>query len=88
MSLGGTSCGSCGLYVPLVVLVFLWTVNEFLRGRLKPQISGILALLIFGFCGAAFFVSRWLVGFLALLGSFALSALFRTPALWIAKEDG
>ncbi|MBC8030989.1 MAG: hypothetical protein H7Z16_12825 [Pyrinomonadaceae bacterium] len=72
--------------VPLVVIVFLWTLNEFLQGRLKAQISGVLAILIFGLCGMAYFLSGWLVGVLALIGSFALAALFRAPALWTARK--
>lgn len=72
--------------VPLVVIGFLWSLNKFLRGGQKVLISGVLAILIFGFCGVAFFLSGWLVRFLALIGSFALAALFRTPALWTARR--
>lgn len=72
--------------VPLVVVIFLWTLNEFLRGRFKDILSGVLALLIFGLCIVAFFVSGWIIGLVALIGSFVLGALFRYPAFQVAKK--
>jgi len=72
--------------IPLVIVTFLWTLNDFLRGRGKELISGVLALLTFALCGVAFIVSGWLVGLIALVSSFVLGALFRYPALLIAKR--
>lgn len=72
--------------IPLIVVIFVWTLNEFLRGRLKEVISGVSALLIFALCIVAFFVSGWIIGLVALIGSFALAALFRYPAFLIAKK--
>lgn len=72
--------------IPWVVLVFLWTLNEFLRGRQKELIAGVLSTAMFGFVVVAFFVSGWKVGLGALLGSFVLSALFRPVALRVARK--
>ena len=72
--------------VPLIVIVFLWTLNEFLHGKLKTAISGVLAILVFALCAIAFFLSGWLIGLFAMVGSFVLAALFRNPALWVARK--
>ena len=72
--------------IPLIVVIFLWTLNEFLRGRLKEIISGVLAFLIFALCIVAFFVSGWLIGLAALVGSFILGALLHYPASLIARK--
>ncbi len=72
--------------VPLVVADFLWTLNEFLQGRLKGAISGFLALLIFVLIGIAFITSGWMIGAGALIGSFALSNFLRPLALAVARR--
>jgi hypothetical protein len=72
--------------IPLILAVFLWTLNEFLRGRLKEVISGVLALIIFLFVGIAFFISGWKIGVAALIGAFALSNLMRPLALMLARR--
>ena len=54
--------------------------------RLKEVISGVSALLIFALCIVAFFVSGWIIGLVALIGSFALGALFRYPVSLIARK--
>ncbi len=72
--------------VPLVLISFLWTLNEFLRGRLKEVISGILALLLFVLVGVAFLFSGWKWGLAALFGVFLLGNLFRPLALTIARR--
>ena len=70
--------------IPLAVFVFLWSLNEFLRGEMTQIISGVLALLIFGLVILAFFMSGWMFGLGALIGSFVLRALFHYPASVIA----
>jgi|GEM_PF-2729212 len=72
--------------VPLVVVVFLWTVNLFLRGSLKEIISAVLAILIFVFVAIAFVMSGWKIGIGALIGSFALVNLLRPIAVVIARR--
>lgn len=72
--------------LPLILVVFLWALNEFLRGRLKQIISGVLALLIFVLVGMAFFISGWKIGIGALVGAFALGNLLRPLALALARR--
>ncbi|MGH9340093.1 MAG: hypothetical protein ACRD1R_11035 [Acidobacteriota bacterium] len=72
--------------VPLAVFVFSWTLNEFLRGKLKETVGGVLALLIFGFVGLAFLFSGWLWGLGALVGAFILSNIYRPVALAVARR--
>jgi len=72
--------------IPLIVAVFLWTLNEFLRGRLKEITSGVLAILIFALVGMAFYISGWKIGIGALVGAFALSNLLRPIALTLARR--
>jgi len=72
--------------LPLVTVVFLWTLNEFLRGRSKELISSVLAILVFGLVGLAFLVSGWKIGLIALVGAFVLGSLFRGPALALARR--
>lgn len=71
---------------PLVVVVFLWTLNEFLNGRLKTVLSSALALGIFLLSGLAAAISGWKAGVAALLGSFILSNLMRPLALGLARR--
>ncbi len=72
--------------IPLILVVFLWTLNEFLRGRLKEIISDVLALLTFALVGTAFLISGWKVGIGALVGAFAISNLIRPLALGLARR--
>lgn len=72
--------------VPLIVVVFLWTLNEFFRGRSKEITSGVLALLVFLLVAIASFISGWKIGVGALVGAFVLSNLFRPLALMLAKR--
>lgn len=72
--------------IPLVVVVFLWTLNDFLNGRLKELISGILTLFIFAICIGASFVSGWLIGVAALVVALLLANVFRAPVLLIARK--
>lgn len=55
---------------PLVITIFFWSVNEYMRGRRSELISGFLAIVIFALIVVAFFHSGWLVGLIALTGSF------------------
>lgn len=71
--------------IPLPVIVFLWSLNEFMRGRLTQIISGALALLILGFILTAFILSGWVYGLIALIGSFVLGAVFHYHAGLIAS---
>jgi hypothetical protein len=73
--------------IPLIIIIIIWTINEFLRGRSKELIRGVLALFIFALCIVAFFVSGWIIGLLAFIGSFVLGALIRYPASLIAKNS-
>lgn len=66
--------------IPLLAILFLWSLNEFMRGRFTQIISGVLALLIFGLILLAFIVSGWFLGLVALIGSFVLGAIFHYPA--------
>lgn len=72
--------------IPLVLIVFLWTLNELLRGSLKETISGILALIIFMLVGVAFFVSGWEAAVGALIGAFILGNLLRPLAIPLARR--
>ncbi len=72
--------------IPLVIIVYLFTLNELLRGRSKETISGILVLSIFLIVGIAFFVSGWLYALGALLGSFILTNLLRPFAIAHARR--
>lgn len=72
--------------MPLILVIWLWALNEFLRGRLKEIISGVLALLIFVLVGMAFFISGWKIGVAALVGAFALGSLLRPLALTLARR--
>ena len=72
--------------VPLILVVFVWTLNEFLRGRLKEVTSGVLAVLIFLLVGVAFFISGWKIGIGALVGAFVLGNLLRPLALALARR--
>ncbi len=72
--------------VPLSLVVFLWTLNEYLRGSLKRLLSGILALLMFSLVGIACVISGWLAGIGALVGAFALINIFRPFALAVARR--
>lgn len=72
--------------IPLVLVVFLWTLNEVLRGRLKEVTGGVLAILIFAMVAIAFVVSGWKFGIGALLGAFVLANLLRPAALAVARR--
>jgi hypothetical protein len=72
--------------VPLILAVFLWTLNEFLRGSLKEVTSGVLALLMFLLVGVAFFISGWKIGIGALVGALVLVNLLRPLALGLARR--
>jgi hypothetical protein len=72
--------------VPPILVVFLWTLNEFLRGHLKEVTSGVLAILIFALVATAFVVSGWKVGIGALIGAFLLANLLRPAALAVARR--
>ncbi len=72
--------------IPLVIIVFLWSLNEFMRGKLTQIVSGILALTIFLLVVVAFVFSGWLFGLGALIGAFVFGALFHYPAGIIASK--
>jgi len=72
--------------IPLIVFVFLWTLNDFLRGHLKEVANVILFMLITLFTVIAFFVSGWKIGMVTIIGVFVTAALFRAPALAIARR--
>lgn len=48
--------------LPVVLLLFLWALNEHLSGRLKPMTSGVLSLTLLGLIVAAFCLSGWRAG--------------------------
>jgi hypothetical protein len=72
--------------IVLAGIVFLFSINERLHGRLKQVIGGVLAIAIFGMCGVAVYLWGWLTGMGALIGAFALGALLDNPSLWVAKK--
>ncbi|MEN6577590.1 MAG: hypothetical protein ABFD90_14690 [Phycisphaerales bacterium] len=72
--------------IPLILVVFLWTLNEFLRGRLKEVTSGVFAILILALVAIAFAVSGWKFGIGALVGAFVLASLLRPAALMVARR--
>jgi len=72
--------------IPLAIMTFLWTLNEFLRGRLKVVLSGILTILIIVIVAIAFVISGWKAGIAAIVGAFLLIIIFRPVALSVAKR--
>lgn len=72
--------------VPLLILIFLFTLNTFLRGSRKEQTEYELTLLIFLCIGLAFFLSGWTWGLAALASPFILPIMFRIPALLLARR--
>ena len=72
--------------IPLLILVFLWRLNECLNGSLKEPTSGVLAICVFALCGVAVWISGWVAGLLALVGSFFVANLFHAPALALARQ--
>ncbi|MFN0277647.1 MAG: hypothetical protein ACKVRN_03490 [Pyrinomonadaceae bacterium] len=72
--------------IPLVIVVFLWSLNEFMRGKLSQILSGVLALIIISLVIVAFFVSGWKFGLGALFSAFVLGALLNYPAGIIASK--
>lgn len=72
--------------IPLIITIFLWNLNEFLRGTLKRYINAGLALLIFVILGVAFFVSGWIIGLITVVGVAVLLAVLHYPALLVAKK--
>lgn len=71
--------------VPLILVTFVWTVNEFLKGQLSQLVSATLAVVIFGLVAVAFLVTGWQAGLAALFGAMALSALIRPLAATVAS---
>jgi len=67
-------------------MAFLWTLNEYLQGRLKEVASGIFTLLILVFVAIAFVISGWIVGIGALVGAFVLVIILRPVALAVARR--
>ena len=53
--------------VPIVLVVFLWALNEHLSGHLKDVTSGVLIWTVVGLIVAAFIVSGWKAGALSLV---------------------
>ncbi len=72
--------------MPLILLVFLWTLNEFLRGRLKEATSVVLAILVFAMIAVAFAVSGWRFGVGALVAVLVLVNLLRPAGLAVARR--
>ena len=58
--------------IPLVILAFLFSLNQFLHGLWKETISGCLRLLMIGCCLLALLLSGWKVGLFALVSVFLL----------------
>jgi hypothetical protein len=72
--------------IPLVVAIFLWVLNTFLRGSLKQVITGLLTSVIVALWVVAFFVSGWVVALDAVLASCVLAISFWYPALLIVRK--
>jgi len=68
------------LFLFLVCVCFLYTLNLFLRGAKKQIIEGVLGLLIVVTVIASFFLIDWRWGLVALISPFVLIGLFRPLA--------
>jgi len=64
--------------LPVVLLLFLWALNEHLSGRVKDVTSGVLAWTLFGLIVAAFCFSGWRAG-VACIVSVPVLGLVLTP---------
>lgn len=70
----------------LFVLCFLYSLNLFLRGRLRPIIEGILSLLIIVAIVLSFFIFNWKFGLLVLFLTFVFVGLARPLASALATR--
>lgn len=72
--------------IPLVIMIFLWNLNEFLRGRQKVFIRVLFTIFIFVFMAIAFVISGWKIGIITVVGAFLLIIIFRAVSFSVAKR--
>lgn len=70
----------------LFILCFLYTLNLYLRGRLRQIIEGVFALLLILSIGASFFVFNSKFGLLVLFLVFLFIGVARPLASFLAKH--
>ncbi len=68
----------------LTLFCFLYVLNLYLRGSMKPMIEFFLSILIIALVIFSFFVSKWWVGIIALLSVFILTSICRPIAQLLA----
>ena len=71
--------------IPLFGIAFLWRVNEWLNGRAKRQISGVLILAGLLICVLIMRSSEILFGGIAFFCFFLSAAFFHYPAEIVAN---
>lgn len=71
--------------IPLFGIAFLWRVNEWLNGRSKRQISGLLILAGLGICAFIIRTSEILFGAIAFFCFFLSAAFLHYPAEIVAN---
>jgi hypothetical protein len=74
------------IYLTLVLVAFLVTLNGFLRGSKKAQIDAVLSLLLVGLIITAFFTSGWKHGLIAVLITFVSAIGTRRFAARLASR--
>ena len=71
--------------IPLLVVAFLWQVNDWLNGRAKRQISGMLIIVGLVICAIIARTSEMLFGFIAFFCFFLFAAFLHYPAEIVAR---
>jgi hypothetical protein len=72
--------------IPLACAVFIWSLNEHLRGLYKEAISGVFAIAILGLLIIAFIISGWLIGLITIAATFILLNLMRPVTQAVARK--
>ena len=68
----------------LTLICFLYILNLYLRGIIKPIIESFLSILIIATVIFSFFMSKWWFGIFAILSVFLLIRIFRPFAKLLA----
>ena len=71
-------------HATLAAIVFLVTVNGFLRGSKKAQIDAVLSVMLVGLLLTGFVAFGWTVGVLALILAFVYARISRPLAARVA----
>lgn len=72
------------VYVALVLISFLVTLNGFMRGAKTPYLDAVLSIFLIGLFGASFFIAGWKFGLAAVGLSFLTTTVVRPAAAWVA----